>query len=374
MQKVKAILKSKLFILLMIILGIILFFTIKKEYEYRTRYKFVTENAAKYIKDKYGFDAEIVSIPEKNSSLWDNAGGCIEIKMQHEGDEFWVTAFIFETACLDNYQEDEITAAIEEYLHEKLPDGKITDISLTSHLRPLAYCISDYYDGTNLEQILDNNNADFEMVFADREFSEADIAGLPFDDVDLIAFDTAEHRDEFVSRIPVFRLDKNKDYQKYTPHITDYIGKSKDEITRLDVTILETDEFVYACFLSTSDTFLKTLNEVTMKNADHPDLHQQFENYGEELRVSKPISKEYYYNNWNDAYIYYPIENLSDYDLQNIGVAWSANAGTVDAHGVSGLELCGEYAVFTPPYSDCRFMLVDNTGQESYVPNNTSKP
>lgn len=368
-QKFKSILKSKWFILLLIILIINLCIRIKAEYEYRTKYTWVTENAADYLRNKYGFDAELVSIPEKNTFYWDGNEGFIEMKMQYDGKEFWVAADKNSSDCFDNYQEEEILSAAEKYIDEKLPDGKIISMSYTNRKLLLKGLTSVYYDGTNLEQILDNNYASLEMAFADREFSEADIAELPFYSIDLTSFDTAEHRDEFLNRLPEFRMYEYIDYQKYAPYITDYIGKLKDEVTRLDVTILETDEFAYAYFPEEWNTCTKSRNDIECR--ERSDLYQYFENKGVEQWVSNPISKGYY-SGFGDVRIYYPLEKLQDHDPQNLHIAWYSFGGMSNNYNIKRAEICGEYAVFNIPFGESLFMIVDYADQESTVPNITS--
>ncbi|MBQ8011127.1 MAG: hypothetical protein IJ265_06205 [Oscillospiraceae bacterium] len=370
-QKLRSILKSKWFMLLLILLGISLCIRIKTEYEYYTKYTWVTENASDYIRNKYGFHAELVSTPEKNSSYWEGEKGSVSVTMRYDGKEFWVEADKSKDnpECFDNYQEDEIAAAAERYISEKLPDGKI--ISLRYSDRNSAYCffINDYFDGSNLEQILENCYASLEMVFADREFSEADIAELPFDSIDLTAFDTAEHRDEFLSRLPEFRIYEYIDYQKYAPYITDYIGKSKDEITGLDVTLLETAEFAYAYFPDEWNTYTKSRNDIQAESREISSIHWNLEQKGAEQWVSHPISNGYYFDSgWGDVRIYYPLEKLQDHDPQNLHIVWYSFGGMSNNYGIKRAEICGEYAVFNIPFGRSQFVIVDDTDQESTVP------
>ena len=134
--------------LLLILLGISLCIRIKTEYEYYTKYTWVTENASDYIRNKYGFHAELVSTPEKNSSYWEGEEGSVSVTMRYDGKEFQVEADKSKESpeCFDNYQEDEIAAAAERYISEKLPDGKIISLRYSDRNSPYCFFINDYFE------------------------------------------------------------------------------------------------------------------------------------------------------------------------------------------------------------------------------------
>lgn len=73
-----------------------------------------------------------------------------------------------------------------------------------------------------------------------------------------------------------------------------------------------------------------------------------------------------------DVCIYYPLDKLEGRDIDRIGAAWCGRSHVPwDDRGIARAEIYGDYAVFRICFGseeDIMFMLVDNTGQEEYIP------
>ncbi len=359
-------------IVLVIIFVIDLCFGIKEELECRRVYKQVTTNMTEYIRNKYGFEAEPVDLPDKQSGFWSEDRRYRMMTLQYNDKVFKVYNDDTENRYWDNYQSEEITAAVEAYITEKMPEGKIVRMKYYDE-RCGYYCFEDaYFDGENVEQVLYGCKVVLEMVFADTEFSEEDVLWLADGNIKLTSFDTLEHRDEFLQKISnesVDSLYSYKEYQKYAPYITDYIGRVNGEITRLDIRILELDEFAYAYFPAEWRTFAKSEDKIHVETNKFNEIKPAYARCNEEKWLSKPLSKEYHFNApYGDIWIYYPLDKLDAYELENIGIAWFSEGGMSNCRNISRAEICGEYAVFHMPYGEVYFMLVDTTGLGEYGP------
>lgn len=359
-------------IVLLILLVLELCFIIKEELEYKRVYKQVTTNVTEYIRNKYGFEVEPVDLPGKKSGFWSEDRSYRMMTMQYNDKVFKVYSDDTDNSYWDNYQSEEITAAAETYIMENLPEGKIVRMKYYDE-RCGYYCFEDaYYDGKNIEQILSGCNVVLEMVFVGKEFSEEDISWLSEGKIKFTSFDTVEHRDEFLQKLSGESLDNEynyNDYQKYAPYITDYIGREKGEITRLDIKILEADEFEYAYFPVEWRTFAKSEDKIHVETNKINTIESAYSRCNEEKWLSKPLSKEYRFNApYGDVWIYYPLEKLDAYEIGNIGVAWFSEGGMSNCRDIARAEICGEYAVFHMPYGEDYFMLVDTTGLGEYVP------
>lgn len=90
----------------------------------KKRYEITGKKLAQnYIKDKYGFDGEIVDVylGQETASILDffpDYDGRVSIKMKYNGKEFYVTTNVqtSDRRCYDNYQMSEILQAVKDKL------------------------------------------------------------------------------------------------------------------------------------------------------------------------------------------------------------------------------------------------------------------
>ena len=86
--------------------------------------------AVQYIKDKYGFDAEVID------ASMDTRGGTLDtalVTMEHDGREFYAEIDIKTDKGFDNYQADEIAKAFEDKINSEIPDGKLVRLDYFGH-------------------------------------------------------------------------------------------------------------------------------------------------------------------------------------------------------------------------------------------------
>ncbi len=339
------------------------------KHEQEAQFEQASENAVRYVREKYGFDAEVIGTRDGWSYGDDmkNMG----LKMKYGDKEFYVFASCTEEsskAC-DDYQWDEISAAVESYVNEALPGGKIVCLNL-SESQFLEFLMYTYFDGNNIEQILSSCDGRIEMVFADTDFSESDMPQKLYDlgiTPEFTSFDTLEHMDEFLDRIE--NNNNYKHYQLFAPYITDHISIDDGKTERLDLHFMQTDDFEYCYFPAEWNSFSESSDKVKVEPSNKGKLGEIFGKYSEEYALAKPLSKEYYFDGiYGDLRIFIPLERLSGYDLEKVGVAWFSASGIYNDRDISRAEICGNYAVFNLPFGEDSFMLVDNSGQEEYVP------
>lgn len=346
------------------------------EKEHGAQLEQATANAVQYVRKKYGFEAEVLGADKTYSWSYGDEIGKMTIKMKHGDREFYVyTSRLAEsTEGWDDYQWEEISAAAVNYVNESLPGGKLVELRLGSGDTSFVYLMDTYFDGENIEEIFKECNGSIEMIYADTDFSETDIPKRLYDYniiPEFTSFDTKEHMEEFLQKSESrgYHYYNYNDYQKYAPYITDHITFDGGETIRLNVTIQKNDEFEYCYFPTQWRSFAKSCDTVRAECQDDGHLLSIYERHGEGYALSKPLSKEYSFDSiFGDVRIYYPLEKLEGYDLKNIGLAWFSGGGMSNNRNISRAEICGEYAVFNLPFGEDRFMLVDNTGQEEYVP------
>lgn len=356
--------------------GTVIGFKLKTEHDHKVQFAQASENAERYISEKYGFDAEILGMTnDRYRWSFSEYSDEMELKMKHGDREFYVYADRTKDSsdCWDNYQTEEIYSAVEKLLNESLPGGKVIEMRLGSSGADYYSLINTYFDGTNLDEVLDGCSGHIEMVLADTDLSDTDIADRFMKgkiNLKFTSFDTVEHMEEFAgSDRGESDLYNYNWYQKYAPYITDYLEVSNGKVSRLDIQIQKTDEFEYAYFPVEWRSFSKTCNDIKAVPLDYDQLTESFGRENEEYCLSKPISRQYSFDStYGDIWIYYPLEKLKDYDVEKIGLAWYSYGGMSNNRDISRAQICGDYAVFNIPFGEDYFMIVDNSGQEEYVP------
>ncbi len=379
-KRKKAIISALPSLLLVIVLIIIISFKLTENHRKQTNIENAVHNAQSYLMGKYGFEADFIEVSgEKYRIGYSEGYEAVQLKMNYNNRDFYVLAPMTQDNenCCDDYQWEEISKAVESYLCGNLPVEKICYIRLRDNNDCLTYYMmgkTTYFDGTNIEELLKNARGCIQLFFCDTSFSDNEfIEKLSGYDIDLYftSFDTKEHMEEFLSlnteRTPLYNYGN---YQAFAPYITDYYMKDSNGTERLDITFLETPEFKYAYFPVEYYGYNKTCNDIKAENAsEKSELKPFFERCKESSWISKPLSEEYSFNSkFGDVWIYYPLDKLQGYNIEKIGLAWCSFGGMSNNRDIEKAVICGDYAVFHLPYGENYFMLVDNIGQEEYVP------
>ena len=340
---------------------------------------FASDAAERYISEKYGFEAE--SFGQNGDGLYpayfDEDDYMVSFKAVYKSRDFHV---VFEkhgdeTACYDDYQWEYIYSSAEKYAGENFPNGRIMDMRFGCSDTCYYYLMDkdSFFDGENITDVLKKCHGQLKMAFYDTKFSHSEIEKIiPTDRiaVEFASFDTKECLDEYYKNRKDYYVysDFYLELEKYAPYITDYIKTEKDSISGYDITILENDEFQYAYF-PVEPRKLVTRVDITAEPVEKSRLTEVFTRYGEERSLGRPISGEYYFDSmYGDVWVYYPMEKLKEYDINNVGLAWFSSGGMSNNRDIERAQICGDYAVFNMPFGEDYFMLVDTSGLEEYVP------
>lgn len=376
----RSILKIIILVMLLLPLGYTIITYIKTEKENKAYLAMATENAVRYVREKYGFEPEILDITgDQKYGYYNNPRvNLMFIKMKNNDKIFYVRADKLQENpyCIDDYQYEEITSAITDEISKLIPNGNVIDFRICESGSILYYFFNKYYSGENINEILDVTSGEIEMVFADTYFSESDLPNKLKEwniRYELTSFDTQERANKFAEykmNHKVITFD-NHDYAIYAPYIIDHTKSlsSDGEKSGINYNLKSYDDFMYAYFPTISTEYEDSSDNIKITEIEQKNFTEHFSRCNEEYCVSKPMSKVYQFdNNYGDVYVYYPAEKFKDMDIEQIGAAWYSNSGFSNNRGIARAEICGEYAVFTLPIRDQEFMLVDNTGQEEYIP------
>lgn len=315
-------------------------------------------SAVLFIKDKYGIEAE--GDYKRTSSYHGESWTTVD--MTADGKKFRFERYTDKdgnTIFADSYQLDEIKQAIFDEVSRVYPNGVRRDIGVYSSDFIGDPVIERYFDGTNLDEVLNAHFGGVTVDFADTDF---DLENPLFEKLCewnikpyFISFDTTEHLEDFIETERLGIVDFGDNYAKYAHYITDRVvyeyGNSgeKGKVIRKSYDIKSGAEF---------DCLFRDISE--SENGTE-NIEKFFAKYNEGEKVSKPISKAYTRESYGSGfyYIYYPLEKLNGVSAENIGAAWLDNStGVSNNRGVESASICGDYAVFTLPYHADEFMLV----------------
>lgn len=323
----------------------------------------VENSAALFIKDKYGIDAAAEyydSFSSVNNTKWTT------VKMNTDGKDFTVELFTYNdvTRFADDYQIDEIKQAVFDEVNRVYPGGTLRDVEVCSYeFLVNGRVIEKYFDGTNLDEVMDGQRGGITVDFVDMEFDTEDPL---FEKLNkwgvqpyFVSFDTAAHLDEFVAKEETGTVyERDEKYAKYAPYITDCVEynynkeSKKGEIIRKSCNIRSVGEFDYL------------FRDISENEKGAAKIEQRFAKYSD-TALGKPVTKVYKRENIGSSsfFIYYPLEKLNGATVENIEAAWiSDSAGSNNAFGTQKAEIVGDYAVFVLPYYVEEFIIVDTSG------------
>lgn len=336
--------------------------------EYR-QVRQASDNAVRYIQNKYGITAEIIKVHERYTP----DDGKRRIQMSYNDKSFVVCA---EDMCdsafgRDGYQYDEIAAAFTERISSELQGGICVwsqAVNTESFDERGVYygslMFDTYFDGTNLDEIMNENfSGDLTMLLYDTDLSEhSELIKWLCDhrfDLELVCLDTKEHMEEFSEFLPsnVNYYGISPVYYKYyVPHITDYLKAKDGVITQSGVNIRlnAADEFSYCRFEDNEEkAFPKTPenDDLSMEISEYDVLGEVYEYRVDKDIIKAPISQEYCFNNKEGStWIYYPLDKLEGHKLEDIALVYTHISGVTN--DIIRPKKCGDHAVFECLHSD----------------------
>lgn len=351
----------------------------KTKREQAAQVAIANENAVRYVREKYGFEPEIVE-NTKYDFITSEIYGSMCVKLRAEGREFGVVADTTKenSECLDDFQLDEINAAFLERLNEIQSGGEPVKIYFGSDKdrtidTSYASMFRKKLDVENLDELLKNRRIELEMTFADVDFSKSELPeklkeyGVAR--YRLTSFDTEEHLDEFM------KLGKitDRSYELYAPYITDYTEFADGEKSKVSYKLGSFDDFQYCWFPEDHVKFKSTTHpqNVEASECDDSSFRRHFDKDYEAHAISKPLSKIYKLSDgYGETCIYYPLSKFEGTDLETVGAAWCMDVGIGNSYDIARAEVCGDHAVFTLPSGGGgkMFMLVDIADCKDFVP------
>ncbi|MBQ8959687.1 MAG: hypothetical protein IJ071_00500 [Ruminococcus sp.] len=164
------------------------------------------DNVIKYVEEKYGFTPELRRlVTDSHESMWGTYySDHIIAEMTHEGREFIVYSAFDGSDAMDDYQQEEIQAALENEVKSRLPEARKVEISKYSAMRSVDYTgqgrilYNEYYDGQDLSTVLEDSTVAVYAVNADLsgDFDWFDQLTDPEKDNQIISYRSDEALDE----------------------------------------------------------------------------------------------------------------------------------------------------------------------------------
>lgn len=181
-----------------------------REYAVKHKPKKIAEkDAAAYIYEKYGFYPSVKNsgdIVDYGLADWKYSSDII-VQMFHDDKDFTVIVNLGNESsyCSDDYQQDDVTSALEEYISSNIDNvcGIYTDGRDIVGLKNMFLNGNNYFDGDNLGYILEHVCPKMVVCLVDTDLShEEDFAFLDtFNqnfDIALVSFDSEKSANEFL--------------------------------------------------------------------------------------------------------------------------------------------------------------------------------
>ena len=301
-------------------------------------------NAVRYIEEKYGFTPAVQRIELKRDGvLFDSEfTGRAHVKLQGGDRTFYAYIDAADTGAdnYDNYQFQEMKAALLEKVSEQMPEGTVLDLDFyAGDDGAPGRTLHTKYDGSNLEQILSEvTQMHLQIGYVNADFT--DCPQIPFLQAheiysQLYSFDSAEHCRQAEKAGMDFR-EKN-----YAPMITDavYIRPEGNERYSLgvqtygDLRILPDD---------TADRLF------TVTEADSAGLLQSAQQMLPSWKITELMTKAYRVaDGISSYYVYIPTAQIKDYSADSTYMAVQEIHTASDAKycQTQDIRICGDYAV-----------------------------
>lgn len=167
------------------------------------------KDAIAYIREKYGFYPDVKNsgdVVDYGLSDWEYISDII-VQMSHDDKDFTVIVNLGSESsyCKDDYQQDEIKSALDEYIGSNIDNvcGIFTDGRDMVGLRDIFLNDNNYFGGDNLGYIMEHVCPKMVVCLVDADLSrDEDFAFLEtFNqnfDIALVSFDSEESANEFL--------------------------------------------------------------------------------------------------------------------------------------------------------------------------------
>lgn len=355
-----------------------------RQWEYQS--SLARSNAVKYVKEKYGIDAEIVSLYSeqcKNNNYFIKEmlkSNYDYVELSDGEKNFYVCINWKEetTDGYDTYESDKILNAINQKVEAEFPESRIALCSIISpdfnhsdifrlYRSGIYLAKNEKFDEIDLENVLQRCEGQIYTVCADAVFDGCEL----FDFLQknnfegkFISLTDKAILDEFVSSSEINKASLFEEQcKKYAPYITDRRKITKNGHFQSLYDLKSIDEFnLYFC----PDEHIGSGSKIIgITNAG-----SIFENYKTrkiDSFLSRSLSEGYDIQkvSWGKVYIYYPLNKLEGHDLNDIGAAWFGD----HCYDIARPTVAGDYAVFELSEHASQFVITDTKGMETFTPN-----
>ena len=335
------------------------------------------ENAAVYLADKYGIQIQSAEVSDEKYRVGYNSYlGQTELKVTAGGEEFFVmspsdpgkTEY-----CCDDRQSADIYEAAEKYVREGLPGCQVEHMRFSSGVYYDMMNGDIVFTGDNIEEVLGKCSGYIDLVCADTSFTgNSFVEDFPGngDLLQCISFDSDEIMQQYLDiddadNSSLYGVEK---FQYFAPYINDFYKIYDSEVNRLDIKIMETNEFNCAYFPVEKHSW-QTDQSIKAEYSPTGDLLKSFDRCGESQWLDNPLTAEYQFDSgYGNVFVYYPLSNFGDIPPENTGLAWFSYGGMGNNRNICKPRIIGDYAVYVMPYGENRFTVVDLTGKDEYIP------
>lgn len=245
-----------LLIFLVLINGVWLGRTILKKIQEHKKDIHLKTIAVNFIKEKYGIEPEAQEAAECLGASYYGI-------TLYEGKQKFFVFLSEETGFLaDTYQYEEIRTTLEKHITETYPNCRNSDISI-SYTPPeemLGYrlCLDrdTYFDGSNLDEVLQDAEIQLTMYYAETEFTDCTLFQELQEwntDGAFVSFDTQEHLEQYLNMGTVIApyADEDTEYYGkdifYAPYIQQIWRLNKEKGCSTNYPLKEGNGFLYCC-------------------------------------------------------------------------------------------------------------------------------
>ena len=365
---------------------------VKNKAEAKKLHDAAAAQAQEYLQSKYGFDAPMSDESEYPlRQKWLLEESVYEFSSEYDGRKFtvWVnTSDGDNIRCKDSYQFDDMYSDIKDMIVAEFPESFISDLWLGDNDEWETYIslkggFSDYYDGTNLDEMMKKSGkgvievcvaeSSLEDSELEKKLSELNIKYC------LTAFDTAEHLDEFQKFCESGQsyLHEFTEYKYAVPYITEHIDNYSGERKTLAIDLKDCGEFKYVYlpventgFPESEETSPPTKMDLGLFNRGFVWKGSEYNSaYDEREYIDTPVSDPWgFETRYGDVMVYYPLEKLKGNNIDDLRFAWRSYGGFANDRDIEKFKVFGDYAVLRLEFGDTRFMIVDMSGKDEYIP------
>ncbi|MBD5136783.1 MAG: hypothetical protein HDT39_12600 [Lachnospiraceae bacterium] len=318
-------------------------------------------NAANYIKEKYGFEATVKTAILERRGMWLGSEPLttVLLEMEYCGKIFnvYIDGSYDNTDGMDNYQTDEIKSALKELADDTV--SGVRDVWIDSGDNASASkgdihifarnMFSDYYDGTNLFEMISEHNTEivFEYVQTDvyknDDWSAWD--GLVENNVDM-SVKFISYRSQEALENGIIRVEER--YAVYIDNYCSLYNEGPNIYKDSPTYVVETNNYV----LHETNGFYYYVVGNENENVKITEIEPYDLSLWDSDRVKKVVSPAFLVKADKECeiYIFYPISAIdaynTDYTDQAVAVCYR-NDGETEYRDFSLIDsvMCEEYSV-----------------------------